>query len=128
MLQAVSEGRSYRWIARDLGISKNTVLDIVKRHLKILRVGFCPGTDPKQSMLAWTFPRIGLSVRYRDLRYAYAVRARDRHGSCGHFLVAAEITRPERDPSFGTGNDRSSHLKPVNGQVFGARPRRTSPS
>ena len=26
------EGRSYRWIARDLGISKNTVMDIVKRH------------------------------------------------------------------------------------------------
>lgn len=32
VLQAVSEGRSYRWIARDLGISKNTVTDIVKRH------------------------------------------------------------------------------------------------
>ncbi len=32
VLQAVSAGRSYRWIARDLGISKNTVLDIVKRH------------------------------------------------------------------------------------------------
>ena len=32
VLQAVSEGRSYRRIARDLGISKNTVLDIVKRH------------------------------------------------------------------------------------------------
>ena len=27
----VEEGRSYRWIARDLGISKNTVMDIVKR-------------------------------------------------------------------------------------------------
>ena len=32
VLQAVSEGRSYRWIARDLGISKTTVLDVVKRH------------------------------------------------------------------------------------------------
>ena len=32
VLQAVSEGRSYRWIARDIGTSKNTVLDIVKRH------------------------------------------------------------------------------------------------
>ena len=32
VLQAVADGRSYRWIARDLGISKNTVLDIVKRH------------------------------------------------------------------------------------------------
>ena len=32
ILQAVSEGRSCRWIARDLGISNNTVLDIVKRH------------------------------------------------------------------------------------------------
>jgi len=28
----VEEGRSYRWIARDLGISKNTVMDIVKRE------------------------------------------------------------------------------------------------
>lgn len=32
VIQAVSEGRSYRWIARDLGISKNTVLNIMKRH------------------------------------------------------------------------------------------------
>ena len=32
VIQAVSEGRSYRWIARDLGINKNTVLDIMKRH------------------------------------------------------------------------------------------------
>jgi len=34
VVQAVAEGRSYRWIARDLGISKNTVLDIMKRHRK----------------------------------------------------------------------------------------------
>lgn len=32
VVRAVAEGRSYRWIARDLGISKNTVLDIMKRH------------------------------------------------------------------------------------------------
>ena len=32
VLQALEEGRSYRWIARDLGISKNTVTDIVRRH------------------------------------------------------------------------------------------------
>ncbi|WP_417607502.1 recombinase family protein [Primorskyibacter flagellatus] len=32
VIQAVAEGRSYRWIARDLGISKNTVLDIMKRY------------------------------------------------------------------------------------------------
>jgi len=32
VIKAVQEGRSYRWIARDLGISKNTVGDIVKRH------------------------------------------------------------------------------------------------
>ncbi|WP_208354242.1 recombinase family protein [Pseudaestuariivita rosea] len=32
VLAAVEQGRSYRWIARDLGISKNTVLGIVKRH------------------------------------------------------------------------------------------------
>lgn len=31
VISLVDEGRSYRWIARDLGISKNTVLDIVKR-------------------------------------------------------------------------------------------------
>ena len=28
----IAEGRSYRWIGRDLGISKNTVTEIVKRH------------------------------------------------------------------------------------------------
>ena len=31
VMKAVDEGRSYRWIARDLGISKNTVTAIVKR-------------------------------------------------------------------------------------------------
>ncbi|WP_286161622.1 helix-turn-helix domain-containing protein [Sinorhizobium sp. NFACC03] len=28
----MAEGRSYRWIARDLGISKNTVSDVVRRN------------------------------------------------------------------------------------------------
>lgn len=32
VLQAIADSRSYRWIARDLSISKNTVTDIVKRH------------------------------------------------------------------------------------------------
>lgn len=32
VLTLVGEGRSYRWIARDLGLSKNTVGEIVKRH------------------------------------------------------------------------------------------------
>ena len=32
VLNAIDGGRSYRWIARDLGISKNTVTVIVKRH------------------------------------------------------------------------------------------------
>jgi putative DNA-invertase from lambdoid prophage Rac len=32
VLAAVAEGRSYRWIAHDLGISKNTVMGIVMRH------------------------------------------------------------------------------------------------
>ena len=27
----IADGRSYRWIARDLGISKNTVAEIAKR-------------------------------------------------------------------------------------------------
>ena len=32
VLRAVADGRSCRWVARDLGISRNTVADIVKRH------------------------------------------------------------------------------------------------
>jgi DNA invertase Pin-like site-specific DNA recombinase len=32
VVQAVANGRSYRWIARDLGISKDTVVDIMKRQ------------------------------------------------------------------------------------------------
>ena len=32
VLHAVDDGRSYRWTAHDLGISKNTVADIVKRN------------------------------------------------------------------------------------------------
>jgi putative DNA-invertase from lambdoid prophage Rac len=32
VLELIEEGRSYRWIARDLAISKNTVGDIIKRH------------------------------------------------------------------------------------------------
>jgi len=34
VIQAVADGRSYRWIARDLGINKNTVTEIMKRHQK----------------------------------------------------------------------------------------------
>lgn len=32
VVEAVKQGRSYRWIAHDLRISKNTVLAIMKRH------------------------------------------------------------------------------------------------
>ena len=32
VITLINEGRSYRWIARDLGISKNTVLEIKKRN------------------------------------------------------------------------------------------------
>lgn len=32
VLALISEGRSYRWIAGDLGISKNTVANVVQRH------------------------------------------------------------------------------------------------
>ena len=35
VIELVAEGRSYRWIARELGISKNTVGEIVKRHREI---------------------------------------------------------------------------------------------
>lgn len=34
VIAAVAEERSYRWIARDLAISKNTVLEIMKRYRK----------------------------------------------------------------------------------------------
>ncbi len=34
VMALTAEGRSYRWIARDLGISKNTVAEIVKRRRK----------------------------------------------------------------------------------------------
>lgn len=34
VMALIEEGRSYRWMARDLGISKNTVLDIVQRTRK----------------------------------------------------------------------------------------------
>ena len=37
VVAAIEEGRSYRWITHDLGISKNTVADIVKRY-KVTRV------------------------------------------------------------------------------------------
>ena len=32
VLQAVSERRSFRWIARELEISRNTVLEVARRH------------------------------------------------------------------------------------------------
>lgn len=32
VMALISEGRSYRWVVRDLGISKNTVADIAKRY------------------------------------------------------------------------------------------------
>jgi len=35
VIKAVEGGNSYRWIARDLGISKNTVADIIKRHRQV---------------------------------------------------------------------------------------------
>jgi DNA invertase Pin-like site-specific DNA recombinase len=35
VIELIDEGRSYRWIARDLGISKNTVMSIVKRQCDV---------------------------------------------------------------------------------------------
>jgi putative DNA-invertase from lambdoid prophage Rac len=43
VLDAVAAGRSYRWIARDLGLSKNTVADIVARHRATGVPPFVPG-------------------------------------------------------------------------------------
>ncbi len=35
VIALIDEGCSYRWIARDLGISKNTVMDIVNRNREV---------------------------------------------------------------------------------------------
>lgn len=32
IVEMVADGRSYRWVARELGISKNTVLAVMRRH------------------------------------------------------------------------------------------------
>ncbi len=48
-----AEGRSYRWIARELGISKNTVADIVQRHRANVRVSFRPQPEPTLSHANW---------------------------------------------------------------------------
>ena len=32
VMAMIAEGRSYRWIAHNLAISKNTVAEIIKRH------------------------------------------------------------------------------------------------
>lgn len=42
VLDLVAEGRSYRWIGRELGLSKNTVAEIVKRHR-----GRVPSCEPQ---------------------------------------------------------------------------------
>ncbi len=44
VMALIEEGRSYRWIARDLGISKNTVADIVKRR-RLEEAGAQPTSD-----------------------------------------------------------------------------------
>ena len=45
VLRLVGEGRCYRWIARDVGISKNTVGDIVKQPGQVLSVGSHPSPE-----------------------------------------------------------------------------------
>ena len=48
VMALTAQGRSYRWIARDLGISKNTVADIIHRHKSndTLRISTPSGTEP----------------------------------------------------------------------------------
>jgi DNA invertase Pin-like site-specific DNA recombinase len=48
VLALTAQGRSYRWIARDLGISKNTVADIIHRHKSNdrIRISTPSGTEP----------------------------------------------------------------------------------
>ena len=48
VMALTAQGRSYRWIARDLGISKNTVGDIIHRHKSDDRflISTPSGTEP----------------------------------------------------------------------------------
>ena len=48
VMALTAQGRSYRWIARDLGISKNTVADIIHRHKSndTIRISTPSGTEP----------------------------------------------------------------------------------
>ena len=48
VMALTAQGRSYRWIARDLGISKNTVADIIHRHKSNarIRISTPSGTEP----------------------------------------------------------------------------------
>ncbi|MBD8555166.1 recombinase family protein [Rhizobium sp. CFBP 8762] len=48
VMALTAQGRSYRWIARDLGISKNTVADIIHRHKSNDRILISTpsGTEP----------------------------------------------------------------------------------
>ena len=63
VLHAIDGGRSYHWIARDLGISKNTVADIVKRHRETQRRISPPtGLDPHDRPLQ---DRAGANVVFR---------------------------------------------------------------
>ena len=61
VLHAIDGGRSYRWIARDLGISKNTVADIVKRHRAnpYRRFGPLPDSTPSPADFAHPGPAHG---------------------------------------------------------------------
>lgn len=42
VMELIAQGRSYRWITRDLGISKNTVLAIAQRHQGTAQVRLSP--------------------------------------------------------------------------------------
>ena len=53
VLNAIDGGRSYRWIARALGLSKNTVTVIVKRHrANPRRISPPTGLDPYLMMFS----------------------------------------------------------------------------
>tara|TARA_R110002096_G_scaffold158218_3_gene323519 strand:+ start:400 stop:816 length:417 start_codon:yes stop_codon:yes gene_type:complete len=66
VVQAVTEGRSYRWIARDIAISKTAVADIVKRHRQnSLASDFAPSCNSHPFMPPLTVP--GATVFSRQL-------------------------------------------------------------
>ena len=64
VIEAIEAGRSYRWIARDLGISKNTVTEIIRRHREPAKniISPLPGVAPFREALIYSVFRPGSAL------------------------------------------------------------------